>query len=67
MDAAKLLEYDLKQTLIGLAFKLFGKGKTCFDMEIFSYCKFYLFNNYMVLITVEFWYIIKPVITEILL
>lgn len=25
MDAAKLLEYDLKQTLIGLAFKLFGK------------------------------------------
>lgn len=26
MDAVKLLEYDLKQTLLGLAFKLFGKN-----------------------------------------
>ena len=26
LDAAKLLEFDLKHTLVGLAQKLFGKG-----------------------------------------
>lgn len=35
MDAVKLLEYDLKQTLLGLAFKLFGKSRLLINKETF--------------------------------